>query len=366
MATKFSKREELMMLRAIEAARMGIGKTFPNPAVGAVIARGDEIVGVGFHRKAGLPHAEVEAIKSAGEKACGADLFVTLEPCDHFGRTPPCTDAIIESGIRRVFVATLDPNPLVNGRGVKRLKASGLDVRVGLLAHEASQVNYAYFKFMKSGKPFITLKVAQTLDGMVATGKGQSKWITSPQARAFAKRLRSEAQAIIVGANTLREDDPMLLPSPKRKENWTRCVLTTDLSIPIESRLVKTSRQFRTIAYYVAAPRKKIDRLIESGLVLRKVEGCGDGADIEKVIDDLASQGIMHVVVEGGAKVFSSFIANGFFDRLVVFVAPMVMGGAGIPCFVEFKVGDLNNCPKLKIKRVERVGRDIMIDLWRE
>ena len=355
-----------MMLRAIEAARMGIGKTFPNPAVGAVVALGDEIVGVGFHRKAGLPHAEVEAIKSAGERACGADLFVTLEPCDHYGRTPPCTDAIIKSGIRRVFVATLDPNPLVNGRGVRRLKASGLDVRIGLLASEARQLNYAYFKFMKSGKPFITLKVAQTIDGMVATGKGQSKWITSPQARAIAKRLRSEAQAIIVGANTVREDDPMLLPSPRRKENWMRCVLTTDLNIPTGSRLVRTSRQYKTIAYYVAAPRKRIDRLIELGMVLKKVDGWRGGADVAKVIDDLASQGIMHVVVEGGARVFSSFIANGFVDRLVVFVAPMVMGGAGVPCFVDFKVGDLKNCPRLKLKQVERVGRDIMIDLWRE
>ncbi|MGQ9602693.1 MAG: bifunctional diaminohydroxyphosphoribosylaminopyrimidine deaminase/5-amino-6-(5-phosphoribosylamino)uracil reductase RibD [bacterium] len=365
MPAKFSETEESMMRHAIEAAMMGLGETFPNPSVGAVIAHGSEIVGVGFHRKAGLPHAEVEAIKSAGGRTKGADLFVTLEPCDHFGRTPPCTDAIIRSGIRRVFISTLDPNPLVNGRGMRKLRKSGLDVKVGLLADEAKDINYAYFKFMTYRKPFVTLKVAQTVDGMIATGRGQSKWITSPQARAFARKLRSEAQAIIVGASTVREDDPMLLPSPRRKANWIRCVLTTDLNIPAESRLVKTCRQYKTIAYYVEASGKRVTKLIDSGMVLKRVARGEDGVDLGEVIEDLASKGIMHVIVEGGARVFSSFLSGGFFDRLVVLIAPMIMGGAGLPGFVDFEVSDIKDCPRLRVKSIKEVARDIMIDLWR-
>lgn len=354
------------MRHAIQAARMGIGKTFPNPSVGAVVARDGKIIAVGFHRKAGLPHAEIEAIRLAGKKAKGADLFVTLEPCDHFGKTPPCTDAIIQAGIRRVLVATLDPNPMVNGRGIRKLRRSGIQVKVGLLSKEAQELNYAYFKFMREGKPFITLKVAQTIDGMVAGASGQSKWITSQEARGFARRLRSEAQAIIVGASTIRNDDPMLLPSPRRKTNWMRCVVTTDLDIPLTSRLVRSSKQYKTVAYYVDAPNRRISKLSRSGVILKRVERGQGGVSIEKVIEDLASQGVMHVFVEGGAKVFSSFIRSGLCDRLVVFVAPKVIGGSGISAFAAFETFDLKNAPGFKIKHFERIGGDIMIDLWRE
>jgi len=356
-----------MMKAAIEVATLGKGKTYPNPAVGAIIARGSRIVGKGYHRRAGLPHAEVEALGEAGSQARGADLYVTLEPCDHHGRTPPCTEAIIRSGIRRVFVATLDPNPLVNGRGIRRLRRAGLEVHVGLLADEARSLNQAYFTFMRQGRPFISLKVAQTIDGMIATRSGESKWVTSRIARAAARHLRYEAQALLVGINTVIKDDPLLLPVPRRKTGYLRCILDSHLKLPVASRIATTSNSYPAVVYCVDGSRRKRHELQRAGVEVKVVSPWKDGrVDIHKVVEDLASRQIMHLLVEGGASTLSSFLREGLFDRLLIFLAPKIMGGRlGLPSFAELPLKDFAECYQLRFTRVEMVGTDMMVELVR-
>jgi diaminohydroxyphosphoribosylaminopyrimidine deaminase/5-amino-6-(5-phosphoribosylamino)uracil reductase len=236
------------MAEALRLAERARGRTYPNPAVGAVIVKGPRVVGRGFHRKWGMPHAEVVAIEEAGRRARGADLYVTLEPCNHYGRTPPCTEAILKSGISRVFLAVLDPNPLVRGRGARFLRSAGVEVKAGLLRRPARKLNESYFRFMETGRPFVTLKVAETLDGKIATAGGVSKWITSPGSRAQVKAMRRRAQAILVGVNTVVRDNPTLLPYPRTGGRYLRCVLDTGLRIPLESNLVRTAASLLNMA----------------------------------------------------------------------------------------------------------------------
>jgi len=365
---RWTKLNTVMMRAAIEMANLGKGKTHPNPAVGAVIARGARVVAKGYHRRAGLPHAEIEALKSAGGRARGADLYVTLEPCNHYGKTPPCTEAIISSGIRRVFVATRDPNPLVNGKGIRHLRRVGIEVRVGLLAEEAMAVNETYFTYMRRGSPFVTLKIAQTIDGMIGVKSGESKWITSHSARAMARRLRSEAQALLVGIGTVLMDDPLLLPIPRRKSHYLRCILDSHLRLPLNSRIVRSAESYQTVVYCVNAPTVKRKRLERAGVVVKVVGHTGDGrVDINDVIGDLASQQVMHLIVEGGASTLSSFLKLQLFDRLILFVAPKIIGSLnGLNSFAELMVGDLERCYRVRFTDIRRIGGDIMIEVRRE
>ncbi len=353
-----------MMKAAIEMASLGVGKTYPNPAVGAIIARGDRIVARGYHRRAGLPHAEIEAIEAAGSRARGGALYVTLEPCNHCGKTPPCTEAIIRSGIKRVFVASRDPNPLVNGRGIRRLRRAGLTVRVGLMAKEAKALNEAYFVYMQQRRPFVTLKVAQTLDGMIATRSGDSKWITSARARAIARKLRGEAQAVLVGINTVIADDPLLVAFPRRRSHYMRCILDTHLRIPLKSRIVRTAKIYPTIVYYADASRGRIESLRRAGIEVRRVRLRGDGrVRVKDVVDDLASREVMHLFVEGGALTLSSFLKARIFDRIICFVAPRIIGGNGMSAFGGLSVKGLAESFSLCFKRMEPIGTDVLLEL---
>jgi diaminohydroxyphosphoribosylaminopyrimidine deaminase/5-amino-6-(5-phosphoribosylamino)uracil reductase len=356
---------EALMLEALAEAAKGKGATFPNPAVGAVVVRGRRTVGRGFHKRWGLPHAEVVALGDAGTKAKGADLYVTLEPCSHWGKTPPCTDAIIRSGIKRVFVASMDPNPVVKGSGIRTLNRAGIEVVTGLAAEEAVRLNEAYFKFMKTGRPFVTLKVAQTLDGKIATRKGESRWVTSAASRRLAKRLRAEAQVIIVGVNTVRNDDPGLLPIPRRK-TYYRCILDTDLSIPPKSQVVKGAARHPTIVYCSDPSGRKAARLEKEGVWVRGVPTAADGMlDVTRVIDDLSCLGIMHVFIEGGSVVFGSFLKAGLVDKLLAFVAPKVLGDVnGIGAFSKLDVTDLAGCYAFRLEEVRSVGADALLTLY--
>jgi diaminohydroxyphosphoribosylaminopyrimidine deaminase/5-amino-6-(5-phosphoribosylamino)uracil reductase len=357
---------DLIRLALKEAAK-GKGKTHPNPVVGAVVVRGRRILGKGFHRGGGLAHAEVEAIKDAGPRSKGADIYVTLEPCCHWGKTAPCTEAIVKAGIRRVFVSTLDPNPVVRGKGIRALRRAGLDVRVGLEARAGRRINESYMKFMETEKPFVTLKVAQTLDGKNATRQGESKWITSRQARSYARRMRAEAQAIMVGIGTVIKDNPGLLPSPKRKDFY-RCILDTDLGIPEKSYLVQTAAEFPTIVYYSRGDGSRAHRLESKGVILKKIRHIARGLlDLSRVLDDLAERGVMHLFVEGGSAVASSFLKADLIDKLVVFVAPRIMGDAnGVGSFANISVTRLSKCYGFKIDGVTRAGRDLVIVLYPE
>jgi len=356
-----------LMRSALEEAAKGRGKTHPNPAVGAIVARGKRILGKGYHRRWGLPHAEVVAVKDAGPTCKGADLYVTMEPCCHWGRTPPCTDAIVDNRIRRVFVAILDPNPLVRGKGIRALRRAGLVVQVGLEGRAARRINESYITFMETGRPFVTLKVAQTLDGRNATRQGESKWITSSEARRHARRMRAEAQAIMVGVRTVIADNPGLLPSPRRRDFY-RCVLDTNLSIPDKSDLVRTAATFPTIVYHSRADGRRAAELKKMGVILRRIRrNAGGLIDIRRVLDDLASRVVMHLFVEGGSAVASSFLEAGLVDRLAVFVAPRVMGDqSGIGSFANIDVNRLDKCYAFRIDRTARVGRDLLAILYPE
>jgi diaminohydroxyphosphoribosylaminopyrimidine deaminase/5-amino-6-(5-phosphoribosylamino)uracil reductase len=358
-------REIAFMREALAEANKGRGKTFPNPAVGAVVVGGDRIVGRGFHKRWGKPHAEVEALTDAGRRSRGADLYVTLEPCSHWGKTPPCTDAIVRSGIRRVFIPSIDPNRLVRGRGIRALRRAGVEVVVGLETRAAARINQAYFKFMKTGRPFVTLKVAQTLDGKIATRRGGAKWITGARSRNLARHMRGEAQAIVVGVNTVISDDPGLLPMPGRTPFY-RCILDTNLSIPLRRGVVETARRHRTIVYCAGPGNGKTASLEAEGVWVRSVATGADGLlSLEAVLADLASLGVMHVFVEGGSIVSSSFIAAGLVDKVVAFIAPRILGDInGLGTFSEVDVQDLKACYGFKMDEIRMVGEDAMIVLY--
>ena len=230
------------MQTAIALARKGIGKTSPNPAVGAVIVKNGRIIGKGYHKKAGRAHAEINALKQAGIKAKGAEMYITLEPCNHFGRTPPCTDVIIKAGIKKVFIGMKDPNPLVAGKGVRRLRSAGMDVEVGILEDECRGINEAYIKYITTKTPFVTLKLASTLDGKIATAAGESKWITGEDARRFAHRMRREADAVMVGIGTVLKDNPELTTRLVKGKDPIRIVVDSQLRIPVNAKVLNKKR----------------------------------------------------------------------------------------------------------------------------
>jgi diaminohydroxyphosphoribosylaminopyrimidine deaminase/5-amino-6-(5-phosphoribosylamino)uracil reductase len=359
-------RHEVLMAVALAEAAKGLAKTYPNPAVGAVVARGGRVVGRGYHRKWGRPHAEVEAMRDGGRSCKGADLYVTLEPCCHFGKTPPCTDAIIRAGIARVFVAVRDPNPAVSGKGIGQLRRAGIEVRTGLSAARARRLNEAYFKFMKRGVPFVTLKVAQTVDGKVATRDGNSRWITSARARGLGRRMRAEAQAILVGVNTVIHDDPMLLPVPRRKSDYIRCVLDSELSIPLGSQVVSTASSCPTAIYCIDAPARRSRRLARAGVEVRQVgRGTSGKVDLIAVLEDLAERDVIHLFVEGGAATASAFLEAGLVDKLAVFSAPKVLGDVkGLGSFANIDVSSLDRCYGFRVDNVQQIGEDVLMILY--
>jgi diaminohydroxyphosphoribosylaminopyrimidine deaminase/5-amino-6-(5-phosphoribosylamino)uracil reductase len=358
--------EQTLMWFALLEARRGEGKTYPNPAVGAVVFKDGRIRGSGYHRGWGMSHAEIEAMRDAGRTCKGADLYVTLEPCCHYGRTPPCTEAIIRKGIKRVYVPTRDPNPAVNGRGIRALRDAGIAVHVGTSAGMARRLNEAYFKYMKEGRPFVTLKIAQTVDGKIANRSGESRWVTSAAARKLGRRMRAEAQAILVGVNTVIEDNPELLPVPRRKEHYIRCVLDSNLSIPLGSNLVKTAKRYPVLVYYVDAPAGRRKLLEENGVWLQKTRG-GRGGSVRlgEVLTDLGSRAVMHLFVEGGSAVASSFMKAGLVDKLHVFIAPKVMGDVhGLGSFSKLAVRRLDKCYGFRLNSIRQVGEDALITLY--
>jgi diaminohydroxyphosphoribosylaminopyrimidine deaminase/5-amino-6-(5-phosphoribosylamino)uracil reductase len=386
-APKPLSKSDLMRV-AVDLAVRGRGSTHPNPAVGAVVAEGGRIVGRGFHRRWGLPHAEVEAIRDAGSRARGADLYVTLEPCCHQGQTPPCTRAIINAGIKRVFAATIDPNPLMRGKGLKELRRAGIPVELGLEAEHSMKVNEAYLAFMNAGRPFVTLKAAQTLDGKIATRTGDARWITSLSARDRARAMRGEAQAIVVGVGTVAADDPLLLSSPPRKRDYLRCVLDANLSTPPTSRLARTARAHPVVVYCARPGPEDSGRFARRKAMLEKkgvevvtvratrVPGPGSGwapaafrarVELREVLRDLAARRVMHVWVEGGGAVFTSFLRAGLVDKMLAFVAPRIMGSGGsIDAFGDIGTKSVRECFGLRVESIESIGGDVLLTLYPE
>ncbi len=319
-----------MMKRALALASLGRGCTSPNPLVGAVVARGDTVVGQGFHRRAGEPHAEVIALHQAGRAARGATLYTNLEPCCHTGRTPPCVQEIVWAGVGRVIASLRDPDPRVRGGGFRRLRQRGVNVQVGLMREEATRLNRAFAKFILEGVPLVTLKGAASLDGRIATKTGDSFWITSSEAREHARLLRREHDAVMVGIGTVLADDPRLTPRPKgvRRGPFLRVVLDSALRLPLRSQLLSTRADGPVVVFAGPdAPEARAGRLRRRGVIVERLPLRRGRLNLEKSLRYLGGREVTRLLVEGGGELHGSFIGQRLADRLVLYLAPLLIGG---------------------------------------
>lgn len=350
------------MQYALHLAEMTIGQTSPNPSVGAVIVKDGKIVGTGTHLIPGKEHAEVHAIKQAGELTQGADMYVTLEPCSHYGKTPPCAKAIIDAGIKRVFIATLDPNPKVAGSGVEWLKNEGIEVTVGVLEDQALQINKAFFYFMKFKRPFITLKAAVSLDGKMTANSGDSKWITSDEARRDVHFNRHRHDAILVGSETILKDDPLLTTRlPYGGISPTRIILDTKLSIPLQAKILQNNDANTIIVCGKHADDAKI-RQVESIEHAQVWQFDSEKIELSMLMNKLVEEKIMSVYVEGGSKIHSSFIQEQLFNEIHLYVAPKLIGGENSKSFFNYLGFDeVKDSIQVTFEKVETIGRDLKI-----
>lgn len=356
---------EELMRQALRLAKKGVGKTSPNPAVGSVIVKGGRVIGSGWHRKAGGPHAEIEALRDAGAAAKGAELVVTLEPCCHFGRTPPCTGAIISSGVRKVIIGAPDPNPKVSGKGASALREAGVEVVEGVLSRECSSINEAYNKFITTGLPFVTLKLAASLDGRIAALGGESKWITSPESRRAVHRMRAASDAVMVGAETALKDDPELTVRLARGADPVRVVLDSSMRLPVTSRVFAGAREGKAgLIIFTSgdAEEKRVRRAVEAGAEIIRLPSSKGGLSLKKALRALGAAGLTSVLVEGGGTLAASFLKEGLVDSLVVFYGPMVIGGDGLAMVAPLSLGRLKDCPRFTDVRARKSGEDVVVE----
>ncbi len=360
--------DEIFMKKVLRLARRGLGSTSPNPVVGTLVVKNGQIIGSGYHRKAGAPHAEIEALSMAGERAKGSTLFVNLEPCNHYGRTPPCTKAILKSGIKRVVVGIADPNPNVTGGGCKFLRSKGVEVKYGVLEEECTRLNEVYIKYVKKGKPFVILKGALTLDGWIATKTGNSRWITNEKSRKFVHSLRKKVDAIMVGVETIIADNPLLSPylTGNSAPDPVRVIADTNLRVPLESRVFNSGTSALTIiasgSNVSRTKRKRVEGLGARVISCQMRDGRIDLADL---LDKLAEMSIGSVLVEGGGTIFGSIIREGLVDKFYIFLAPKILGGNnGIPFTRGPGCDTVKDCLNLKVLMVRRFDDDIMIEAY--
>ncbi len=356
---------EFFMRLAVAEAQKGVGRTAPNPPVGAVLVRSGRVVGRGHHQRAGAPHAEVIALRRARDRARGADLYTTLEPCNHQGRTPPCTAAIIQRGIRRVYVGNRDPNPGVRGGGVRRLRRAGLPVYVGVLAEECERLNAPFFRTVTEGRPFVTMKIAMSADGRIATATGDSKWITGDEARALVHALRDRVDAVLVGAGTVRADDPRLTARTgrRRSRDPIRVILDGRLSLPLRSRVFTQRSSAPTwVATTKGASVERERRLRRRGVEVIRCKGRRGRVDVRDLLARLARRGVMHLLVEGGADTYGSFLVARKVDRLMLFVAPVVLGHGGKAWATIPGAKRVQEALRLKPEASRRIGSDLLIE----
>ncbi len=347
------------MRRCLELAMQGAGWVNPNPMVGCVIVKDGSIVGEGYHRRFGGAHAEVEALGKAGRRAKGAILYVNLEPCGHHGKTPPCVEAIVKSGIMRVVSASEDPNPLVAGRGFRKLRSAGIAVTKGVMRDEARELNERFFTFMEKGIPFVGAKIAQTLDGRIADHRGRSKWISSPQSRVHGHMLRSVYDAVLVGATTVRKDDPLLTVRATRGKNPVRIVIDGKFSIPASARMLKNSAIIITTKASLRKKRGKALLLEKRGVAVLGIEG-GRILRPRDVLRVLGGAGISSVLIEGGARTLRQFMEQGAVNKIYCFVAPKILG-AGLTGFEMAPLG-LRSAVVLMKMKVKTLGPDLLIE----
>lgn len=315
--------DELFLKEALKLAKRGLSWTFPNPMVGAVIVKKGKIIATGYHKKVGMPHAEIEALNLAKGNVRDSTLYINLEPCSHSGRTPACVNALIKAKIAKVVCSTLDPNPKVSGKGVEILKKAGIDVSVGLLEKEARFLNEAFFTFHQKKRPFIAIKFAASLDGKIATKTGQSKWITNEEARNYARKLRFYYQTILVGINTVLKDNPHLGFGEKNKKEPLRLILDPKLKIPLNSQVLRDNNVLLITTSF--AERKKLKQLKKRKIPF--ISYRSKTISLPHLLDDLRKREIISVLVEGGGETISNFIDKKLFDKIYAFYSPIIIGG---------------------------------------
>ncbi|NTW06906.1 MAG: bifunctional diaminohydroxyphosphoribosylaminopyrimidine deaminase/5-amino-6-(5-phosphoribosylamino)uracil reductase RibD, partial [Syntrophaceae bacterium] len=320
--------DEYYMHLAIKLARKGNGYVSPNPLVGAVIVKNGRIIGQGYHKQYGGPHAEVNAIKNASEDATGATLYVTLEPCCHTGKTPPCVESIVANKFRKVVVGTIDANPLVSRKGLNYLQSRGIEVAAGVLEDECRRLNEVFFHYMETGMPFVTVKYAETFDGRIATANGQSQWISSPASLKFAHQLRARHDAILVGAQTVIKDNPELTVRHIRGRNPLRIVVDSSLKVPLQAKVFQDISAAGTlIATTKTADDPKCQSIADYGSQMISTDADGEGrVDLKKLFKILAARGISSILVEGGSQIITSVLKDNLASRLVTIIAPKIIG----------------------------------------
>lgn len=357
---------ESYMSRALALARKADGRTSPNPMVGAVIVKNGTIVGEGWHKKAGLPHGEIVALRKAGPRAKGAQLYVNLEPCCHYGKTPPCTDAIVAAGIRKVVVGMKDPNPRMRGKGLRQLRKSGIEVETGILEKECRRLNEVFAKFIQTGRPFVILKAAMSLDGKIATRSGQSRWITGVKAREEAHRMRGRVDAILVGTGTVVKDNPFLTTRLRKKavKHPVRVILDHNHRIPLTANVFKNTGTQRTLyATGTKPPAPRKEKLLRKGVEILVVREKDRRADLKHLMTLLGGMGVTSVLIEGGGEVHASALRDGIVDRAVFFVAPIIIGGREAAAAVSGEgIGYLKKAWKIKNMEIRLVGEDLMVE----
>lgn len=356
--------DKVYMKRALELAELGRGKVAPNPMVGAVIVKAGKIIGEGYHKKYGDNHAEVNAFENATEDVSGATLYVTLEPCAHYGKTPPCAKRIVKEGIKKVVIGVLDPNPLVAGKGVNILKDAGIEVVVGVLGEECRKINEIFMKYIKTSRPFVLMKYAMSLDGKISTATGKSKWISCEKSRRDVHKLRNNLSAIMVGINTVIKDNPMLNCRIEGGNDPIRIIVDSNLRIPLDSKIVNTSNNISTIVATTHKADKDKIKLLEERNVEVIVAKEKDGrVDITSLIDKLGEKKIDSILLEGGSEINFSCLQEGIVDKVRIYIAPKILGGNNAKGAVGGRgVSEMIESFNIENIDISTIGSDIVVE----
>ena len=358
--------DERWMRRALDLAARARGRTSPNPMVGAVLVKDGEVVGEGFHAYAGSDHAEVVALNEAEAAAAGSTLYVGLEPCCHHGRTPPCVERIVAAGVRRVVAACEDPNPAVSGKGIAALRAAGIQVDLGVLAEEATRLNEAFFTYIRTGRPFVILKAAASLDGKIATRTGESRWITGEAARHRVHQLRNEVDVVLVGIGTVLRDDPQLTTrlGITDQRDPARVIVDNLARLPLRAKVVNRASTAPTLlAVSQTAPRARLEALEREGIQVIVVDGSPRRVSLAHLMEALGKLGFLSAMIEGGAEINASALREGVVDKVLLFLAPILIGGKSAPTSVGGDgIESLGQATRLRDLRIERFNDDILLE----
>jgi len=357
--------DERYMRMALDWARRGSGRTSPNPMVGAVLVRNGQVIATGYHRRAGDDHAEIVALKSAGRRARGATLYLNLEPCDHLGRTPPCTRALIQAGIKRVVAGMVDPNPLVSGRGIRRLRRAGIAVQVGVLRAECRALNEAFISYIARRRPFVIAKLAASLDGKIATATGNSQWITGKEARAFVHSMRNQVDAVMVGVETVFADNPRLTCRiPGGRDPW-RVVVDPHLRISTNAQVLRQAGPAKTLLIAGSkASSKKASQLQRLGAEVWFFRAPAGALPLRSVLARLARAGVMSVMIEGGATTVGKALAQGIVDKVQFFYAPIIVGADGKSMVAPLGIRRVSSALRMKRPDIKRIGQDFLFSAY--